>query len=97
MKKSHRPQTRVKNPEPNPMSPDWVVWAAWADRITFEDIKKKTGKTENEVIKIMRKTLKPSSFRLWRKRAKNQSIKHRKKFEISRKEKKRKIKKSDYI
>tara|TARA_B100001287_G_scaffold259832_1_gene247406 strand:+ start:115 stop:408 length:294 start_codon:yes stop_codon:yes gene_type:complete len=97
MKKSHRPQTRVKNPEPNPMSPDWVVWAAWADRITFEDIKKKTGKTENEVIKIMRKTLKPSSFRLWRKRAKNQSIKHRKKFEISRKEIRRKIKKSDYM
>ena len=97
MKKSHRPQTRVKNPEPNPMSPDWVVWAAWADRITFEDIKKKTGKTENEVIKIMRKTLKPSSFRLWRKRAKNQSIKHRKKFEISRKEIRRKIKENDYI
>ena len=97
MKKSHRPQTRVKNPETNPMSPDWVVWAAWADRITFEDIKKKTGKTENEVIKIMRKTLKPSSFRLWRKRAKNQSIKHRKKFEISRKEIRRKIKKNDYI
>ena len=97
MKKSHRPQTRVKNPEPNPMSPDWVVWAAWADRITFEDIKKKTGKTENEVIKIMRKTLKPSSFRLWRKRAKNQSIKHRKKFEISRNEIRRKIKKNDYI
>ena len=97
MKKSQRPQTRVKNPEPNPMSPDWVIWAAWADRITFEDIKKKTGKTENEVIKIMRKTLKPSSFRLWRKRAKNQSIKHRKKFEISRKEIRRKIKKNDYI
>jgi len=97
MKKSHRPQTRVKNPEPNPMSPDWVVWAAWADRITFEDIKKKTGKTENEVIKIMRKTLKPSSFRLWRKRAKNQSIKHRKKFENSRKEIRRKINKNDYI
>ena len=97
MKKSHRPQTRVKNPEPNSMSPDWVVWAAWADRITFEDIKKKTGKTENEVIKIMRKTLKPSSFRLWRKRAKNQSIKHRKKFEISRKEIRRKVKKNDYI
>ena len=97
MKKSHRPQTKVKNPGPNRMSPDWVIWAAWADRITFEDIKKITGKTENEVIKIMRKTLKPSSFRLWRKRAKNQSIKHRKKFEISRKEIRRKIKKNDYI
>ena len=97
MKKSHRPQTRVKNPEPKQGSPDWVIWAAWADRITFEEIKSKTGKSENEVIKIMRKSLKPSSFRLWRKRAKNQSIKHRKKFEITRKEIRRKIKKNDYI
>ena len=97
MKKSHRPQTRVKNPEPNPMSPDWVVWAAWADRITFEEIKKRSGYSESDVIKIMRKKLKPSSFRLWRKRAKNQSIKHRKKFELSRKEIRRKIKKNNYI
>ena len=97
MKKSHRPVTRVKNPEPKTDSPDWVIWAAWADRITFEDIKKKTGKSESEVIKIMRKSLKPSSFKLWRKRAKNQSIKHRKMFELSRKEIRRKLKKNDYI
>ena len=97
MKKGHRPITKVKNPEPNPMSPNWVVWAAWADRVTFEEIKKRSGYSESEVIKIMRKKLKPSSFRLWRKRAKNQSIKHRKKFEYSRKEIRRKIKKNDYI
>ena len=84
-KKSRRPVTRVKNPEPNIESPDWVIWAAWADRITFEEIENKTGKTESDVIKIMRRSLKPSSFRLWRKRAKTQSIKHRKKFELSRK------------
>ena len=97
MKKGHRPITKVKNPEPNSMGPDWVVWAAWADRITFEEIKKRSGYSESDVIKIMRKKLKPSSFRLWRKRAKNQSIKHRKKFELSRKEIRRKIKKNDYI
>ena len=97
MKKSHRPVTKIKNPEPNQASLDWVIWAAWADRITFEDIKKKTGKSESDVIKIMRKSLKPASFKLWRKRAKNQSIKHRKKFELSRKEIRRKIKKNDYI
>ena len=97
MKKRHSPTTRVKNPEPNINSPDWVIWAAWADRITFEEIKKVTGKSETDVIKIMRKNLKPSSFRLWRKRAKNKSIKHRKKFELSRKEIRRKIKKNDYI
>ena len=97
MKKSLRPLTKVKNPEPNVNSLDWVIWAAWADRITFEEIKKKAGKSEAEVIRIMRNSLKPSSFRLWRKRVKSQSIKHRKKFEISRKEIRRKIEKNDYI
>ena len=97
MKKSHRPTTRVKNSEPNIDSPDWVIWAAWADRVTFEDIRKRTGKSEADVIRIMRNSLKPSSFKLWRKRAKTQSIKHRKKFEVSRKEIRRKIKKNDYI
>ena len=97
MKKSNRPITRVKNYEPNIESSDWVIWAAWADRITFEEIKKKTGKSESEVIRIMRNSLKPSSFKLWRKRVKNQSIKHRKKFEIYRKQIRRKIKKNDYI
>ena len=67
-KKGHRPVTRVKNPEPHAESPDWVIWAAWADRITFEEIEKKTGYNESDVIKIMRRSLKPSSFRLWRKR-----------------------------
>ena len=75
MKKSHRPATRVKNPEPPLGSPDWVIWAAWADRITFEEIEKKTGKKESDVIKIMRRSLKPSSFRLWRKRVNQKSIK----------------------
>ena len=97
MKKSNRPITRVKNYEPNIESSEWVIWAAGADRITFEEIKKKTGRSESEVIRIMRNSLKPSSFKLWRKRAKSQIIKHRKKFEISRKKIRRKIKKNDYI
>ena len=96
-KKSRIPITRVKNPEPNVESPDWVIWAAWADRITFEDIKKKTGKAESDVIKIMRRSLKPSSFRLWRKRVNSQSIKHRKKFEYKRKKIRSIIKESEYI
>tara|TARA_Y100000816_G_scaffold147580_1_gene104737 strand:- start:665 stop:955 length:291 start_codon:yes stop_codon:yes gene_type:complete len=96
MKKSPRPVTKTSNPEPNIESKDWIVWAAWADRITFEEIREKTGCSENDVIKIMRKSLKPSSFKLWRKRVKSQSIKHRKKFEISRKFIKKKINKFDY-
>ena len=97
MKKSKLPETRVKNPEPNVRSSEWVIWAAWADRVTYEEIKKKTGITESGVIKIMRRSLKPSSFKLWRKRTKHKSIKHRKKFEYLRKEIKSKIKKNDYI
>ncbi len=80
MKKSLFPETKFKNPEPDEKDDDWIIWAAWADRITFEDIYEKTGKKENEVIKIMRKELKSSSFRLWRKRASSKSIKHKKLF-----------------
>ena len=96
-KKGHTPITRVKNPEPNIDDPDWIVWAARADRVTFEEIKEKTGKTESEVIKIMRRSVKPASFRLWRKRVNQKSIKHRKKFEYSRKEITGKIRKNDYF
>ena len=97
MKRSSYPITRVKKPEPDPNSPNWVIWAAWSDRITFEEIKEKTGNSEKEVIKIMRKYLKSNSFKLWRKRVKNKSIKHRKKFKFERKEIRRKLKKIDYI
>ena len=97
MKKSRRPLTKVKNPEPKVGSESWVVWAAWADRITFEDIKSKTGLSEGDVIKIMRRSLKPSSFRLWRERAKRKSIKHRKKFVLERKNLRKKINKNEFI
>ena len=84
-KKSNFPETKVKNTEPTTKNLDWIIWAAWADRITFEEIFERTGKTEAEVIKLMRKSLKPSSFRLWRKRVAEKSIKHRKLFYQSRK------------
>ena len=94
-KKSLIPETRVKNPEPKKKDNSWIIWAAWADRITFEEIQKKIGKNESEVIKIMRRNLKPSSFRLWRKRVHNTSIKHRKKFKLTRKKMREKIRISD--
>jgi|TARA_B100001093_G_scaffold471179_1_gene493235 uncharacterized protein (TIGR03643 family) len=94
-KKSLFPQTNVKNPEPSKKDENWIIWAAWADRITFEEIKEKAGKNESEVIKIMRKNLKPSSFRLWRKRVHSISIKHRKKFKLQRKKMREKIRITD--
>tara|TARA_B100001250_G_C19203777_1_gene530580 strand:- start:5 stop:211 length:207 start_codon:yes stop_codon:yes gene_type:complete len=57
-----------------------VIGMAWADRISFEEIKKKTGLNEKEVIKIMRKNLKKKSYILWRKRVRGRLTKHRKLF-----------------
>ena len=62
------------------MSNDDVIGMAWADRISFEEIKKKTGLSEKEVIKIMRKSLKRKSYLLWRKRVRGRLTKHRKLF-----------------
>lgn len=59
---------------------DRIIEMAWEDRTPFEAIKHQFGMAESEVIILMRKNLKPSSFRLWRKRV-NQGIsqKHLKK------------------
>ena len=85
-KKIKWPMTRTKNPEPEANSEDWIIWAAWADRITFEEIKDRTGYTEKEVIVLMRRNLKRQSFCRWRKRVHTISIKHRKKFVQDREE-----------
>ena len=55
-----------------------LIGMAWADRISFEEIKKKTGFSEKEVITTMRKNLKRKSYILWRKRVKGRITKHRK-------------------
>ena len=57
-----------------------LIKLAWSDRVTFEDIEKKTGLNEAKVIKVMRASLKPSSFRLWRKRVTGRKTKHGKLF-----------------
>jgi uncharacterized protein (TIGR03643 family) len=86
-KKESFPRTRVKNPEPSQGHDDWVIWAAWADRITFEEIFERTGLKEAEVIALMRKSLKSQSFKRWRKRVHEKvSIKHRRKFVLERRQ-----------
>lgn len=47
---------------------DRIIEMAWEDRTPFEAIKFQFSISEQEVIKVMRKTLKQSSFKLWRKR-----------------------------
>ena len=57
-----------------------VIRMAWEDRTTFDEIREKTGLAEADVIALMRRTLKPSSFKLWRKRVSGRVTKHRAKF-----------------
>lgn len=54
-----------------------IIRFAWEDRTTFEEIKARTGLTEGQVIEVMRRELKPSSFRMWRKRVGGRITKHR--------------------
>ena len=49
---------------------------AWEDRTTFDAIKSQFGMAEPEVIKIMRRQLKRSSFELWRTRVTGRKTKH---------------------
>ena len=63
-----------------------VIEMAWEDRTPFGAIEHSYGLDETAVIKFMRQTLKPSSFRLWRKRVSNRATKHEAKrsFEVGR-------------
>jgi len=66
-----------------------IIRMAWEDRTTFEEIREKTGFSEREVIQLMRKSLKPGSFRRWRKRVSGRVTKHAVKFRENRKRLKR--------
>ncbi|MBE7645996.1 MULTISPECIES: TIGR03643 family protein [Tenacibaculum] len=55
---------------------DRIIEMAWEDRTTFDAIKFQFGLKEQQVIELMRKELKLSSFKLWRARVQGRSTKH---------------------
>ncbi|WP_372974534.1 TIGR03643 family protein [Muriicola sp.] len=55
---------------------DRIIEMAWEDRTPFEAIEFQFGISEQETIEIMRREMKPSSFRMWRKRVQGRSTKH---------------------
>lgn len=57
---------------------DRIIEMAWEDRTTFEAIEFQFGLKEQEVINLMRREMKPSSFRMWRKRVQGRQTKHEK-------------------
>ncbi|GAB5388135.1 MAG: TIGR03643 family protein [Alphaproteobacteria bacterium] len=54
-----------------------IIEMAWCDKTSFDDVYAVMGVSESEVIRIMRTNLKPSSYRLWRKRVSGRKSKHR--------------------
>lgn len=64
---------------------DRTIALAWSDRVSFEEIRKETGLAETEVISLMRRELKPASFRRWRKRVSGRGTKHRERWKALRK------------
>lgn len=62
---------------------DRIIEMAWEDRTTFDSIAIQFGISEGEVIKLMRRHMKPSSFRMWRARVQGRSTKHKKKRDFS--------------
>ena len=53
-----------------------IIEMAWEDRTPFDAIKKQFGLNEDALKKLMRKNMKSSSYRLWRKRVYGRKTKH---------------------
>ncbi len=57
---------------------DRIIEMAWEDRTPFDAIYLQFGLSEKNVIDLMRREMKLSSFKMWRKRVQGRATKHRK-------------------
>ena len=55
---------------------DRIIEMAWEDRTPFEAITFQFHVSEQQVITLMRREMKPSSFKMWRKRMAGRKTKH---------------------
>lgn len=55
---------------------DRVIQMAWEDRTPFDAIQDQFGIVPGDVIKLMRRKMKPGSFKLWRRRTTGRKTKH---------------------
>ena len=65
-----------KNHDLNPQLIDRIIEMAWEDRTPFDAIKLQFGIKEEEVIRLMRREMKLSSFKMWRARVQGRKTKH---------------------
>ncbi|QYX30095.1 TIGR03643 family protein [Sphaerospermopsis torques-reginae] len=66
----------MKLPELDPTTIDRIVEMAWEDRTPFEAIELQFGLSEKDVISLMRREMKESSFKMWRERVTKRKTKH---------------------
>lgn len=64
--------------ELNQIEIDRIIEMAWEDRTTFDAILFQFNLKEQDVINLMRREMKPSSFKMWRKRVSGRKTKHAK-------------------
>ena len=55
---------------------DRIIEMAWEDRTPFDAIALQFGLTEQQVIELMRREMKLSSFKMWRERVQGRATKH---------------------
>jgi uncharacterized protein (TIGR03643 family) len=60
----------------SPIDTDRVIEMAWEDRTPFDAITSQFGLTEQQVIELMRREMKLSSFKMWRQRVQGRATKH---------------------
>ncbi len=54
-----------------------IIELAWCDKTSFDEIEQRYDVPEGDVIKLMRRHLKRSSFKIWRERVSGRRLKHR--------------------
>ncbi len=55
---------------------DRIIEMAWEDRTPFDAIKFQFSLTEQQVIELMRREMKPTNFKKWRARVQGRATKH---------------------
>ena len=77
-----QPILRMKSNQLNFEDIERIIEMAWEDDVPFDAIEAQYGLKEQQVIELMRSRLKPSSFKMWRKRVTGRKTKHKKKSDL---------------
>jgi uncharacterized protein (TIGR03643 family) len=66
----------IKNIQLSVTDTDRIIEMAWEDRTPFDAITQQFGLSEQQVIALMRREMKLSSFKMWRARVQGRATKH---------------------